>query len=551
MRNLIAIAAAVICTCMGNSIKAQTNFTKADVAAAEKMLGLNFTEKERDSMMNFLVDQQRIYNYLRSQQIPNHISSANYFTVKNNQKFSNTKALFTIPANVSLPKNKEALAFYSIPQLASLIYNKKISSLSLTQLFVKRLKEANDVLHCAITITEEAAYAQATKADAELAAGKYRGILHGIPYGIKDLFTVKNTKTTWGAKPYANQQLHQDAVVAQRLKDAGAILIAKLSLGELAMDDTWFGGRTRNPWDTSKGSGGSSAGSASATAAALVPFAIGTETWGSIVDPSMRCGTTGLRPTYGAVPKTGAMNLAFSSDKVGPICRSAEDAAIVYAAIKGYDAGDLSSQNSQFSYKPLSSIKGLKVAYISNYVDTLPDNCAEKRFLAELKNWGANITPISFPDTLHANDVLGLIISAESAAFFEELTMTNNDDLLAQQNSYNWPNIFRSGQMIPATAYINACRMRTIIIDKMAPLMNGYDIIFAPPSTGEQLAITNLTGHPSLTFPIGFSQTGLPITISIIGKHFEEATLIAFAHFYQRKTSYHQQMPPMFAVKQP
>ncbi|MFY7653174.1 MAG: amidase [Chitinophagaceae bacterium] len=549
MRKLIAIASAVLCTCIGNTLLAQTSFTKADVAAAEKILGLRFTEKERDSMMNFLVDQQRVYNFLRSQQIPNHINSANYFTVKNNQKRSNGKSLFIIPINVALPKNKEALAYYSIPQLASLIYNKKISSLSLTQLFIKRLKEANEVLHCAITITEEAAYVQAKKADAELATGKYRGILHGIPYGIKDLFTVKNTKTTWGAMPYAEQQIQQDAVVAERLRDAGAILIAKLSLGELAMDDTWFGGRTRNPWDTSKGSGGSSAGSAAATAAGLVPFAIGTETWGSIVDPSMRCGTTGLRPTYGAVPKTGAMNLAFSSDKVGPICRSAEDAAIVFAAIKGYDAGDLSSQNSQFSYKPLSSMKGLKIAYIQNYIDTLPNNCPEKRYLAELKKMGANITPIIFSDSLHANDVLSLIVSAESAAFFEELTLTDKDDLLAQQHSYNWPNIFRSGQMIPATAYINACRMRTMIIEKMAPLLNDYDIIIAPPSTGEQLAITNLTGHPSLTFPIGFTKSGLPSTISIIGKHFEEATLVAFAQFYQSKTSHHKQMPPMFAVK--
>jgi Asp-tRNA(Asn)/Glu-tRNA(Gln) amidotransferase A subunit family amidase len=453
---------------------------------------------------------------------------------------------FTLPESLALPADRNQLAFYSIPQLASLIRNKKISSEQLTRFYLDRLKKYGPVLHCVIQITEEIAIAQARKADAEIAAGKYRGPLHGIPYGIKDLFAVSGTSTTWGTPPYKNQVINQTAFVASQLEKAGAVLVAKLSLGELAMDDVWFGGLTRNPWDTTKGSGGSSAGSASATAAGLVPFAIGTETYGSIVDPSMRCGVTGLRPTYGSTARTGAMALAWSSDKIGPLCRSAEDAAIVFYYMHGADESDGSSIQFAFNYTGSADLHKLKIGYISNYIDTLPENSTEKQTLHVLKQMGARLIPVHFPDSLHGDELLSLIIGAESAAAFDELTRSSKDDEMVQQNKDRWPNTFRTSQFVPAVEYINACRMRYQIMKKMNPLINEFDIIIAPPETGDQLALTNLTGNPSVTLPNGLLPNGMPASISFIGKHFEEAVLLAFAKSYQDHTGFHLKHPPGF-----
>jgi len=454
--------------------------------------------------------------------------------------------LFNTPTNISIPKEKEQLAFYSITELASLIKNKKISSEELTRFYLARLKKYAPVLHCVIELTEEIALKQARKADAELARGIYRGPLHGIPYGIKDLFAVEGTHTTWGTPPYRNQVIHQTAFVAAQLEKAGAVLVAKLSLGELAMDDIWFGGLTRNPWDTSKGSGGSSAGSASATAAGLVAFAIGTETYGSIVDPSMRCGTTGLRPTYGSIAKTGAMALAWTSDKIGPICRSAEDAAIVFKYIHGADKTDRSSIDFAFNYTNINTISKLRIAYIRNYIDSLPENSTEKETLRTLRKMGAKLTPISFPDSLHGDEILSLIIGVESAAAFDPLTRANKDDEMVQQNKDRWPNTFRTSRFVPAVEYINACRLRYQIMERMSPFIDSFDIIIAPPETGDQLAITNLTGNPSITLPNGFLENVMPASISFIGRHFGEATLLAFTKAYQEKTGYHLKHPVLF-----
>jgi Asp-tRNA(Asn)/Glu-tRNA(Gln) amidotransferase A subunit family amidase len=407
-------------------------------------------------------------------------------------------------------------------------------------------KKYAPVLHCAIEITEDIAIRQAKNADAEIARGIYRGPLHGIPYGIKDLFAVEGTHTTWGTPPFRNQVIDKTAFVAMKLQQSGAVLVAKLSLGELAMDDIWFGGLTRNPWDTARGSGGSSAGSASATAAGLVPFAIGTETYGSIVDPSMRCGVTGLRPTYGSIARTGGMTLSWSSDKIGPICRSAEDAAIVFYYTHGADKQDASSIQFAFNYKSPVDIKKLKIAYISNYIDTLPANSLEKQTLNVLKEMGTQLIPITFPDSLHGNEILSLIIGAESAAAFDQLTRSSRDDEMVQQNRDRWPNTFRSARFVPAVEYINACRLRYKIIQKMDSVIDQYDIIIAPPETGDQLAITNLTGNPSVTLPIGFLPNGLPVGISFIGKHFGEATLLAFSKAYQEKTGFYLKHPPLF-----
>jgi Asp-tRNA(Asn)/Glu-tRNA(Gln) amidotransferase A subunit family amidase len=528
---------------------AQDTATISQIVSAEKMFGLHFTDAKRDSMTDILKDRVKTYDYLHALNMSNDMPFPLWYSpVLPGMRIPRKQmpVHFNIPDHVQLPADRSQLAYYSISQLASLIKNRKISSEQLTRFYLDRLKKYGPRLHCVIEITEDIAIRQAKKADAEIASGKYRGPLHGIPYGIKDLFAVDGTHTTWGTPPYKDQLIHQTAFVAAQLQQAGAVLVAKLSLGELAMDDVWFGGLTRNPWDTTRGSGGSSAGSSSATAAGLVPFAIGTETYGSIVDPAMRCGVTGLRPTYGSVARTGGMTLAWSSDKIGPICRSAEDAAIVFYFIHGADQFDASSISFAFNYTGLADLKKLKIAYISNYIDTLPANSTEKQTLAVLKEMGATVIPLYFPDSLHGDEMLSLIIGAESAAAFDLLTRSSEDDEMVQQNKDRWPNTFRTSRFVPAVEYITACRLRYQIMKKMDPLIDGYDIIVTPPETGDQLAITNLTGNPSVTLPNGFLPNGMPAGITFIGKHFGEADLLAFAKAYQEHTGFNLKHPPGF-----
>jgi Asp-tRNA(Asn)/Glu-tRNA(Gln) amidotransferase A subunit family amidase len=526
---------------------AQDSITRSQITVAEKMFGLSFSDSKKDSMTGYLTDRLKTFSYLQSQNLNNDVPLPLWFNpILPDMKVPRKQmpVHFHIPDQVSMPSDKSQLAFYSIPQLASLIKHRKITSEELTRFYIDRLKKYGPALHCVIELTEEIAISQARKADAEIASGKYRGVLHGIPYGIKDLFAVEGTYTTWGTPPYRNQKINETAFVAKQLELAGAVLVAKLSLGELAMDDVWFGGLTRNPWDATKGSGGSSAGSAAATAAGLVPFAIGTETYGSIVDPAMRCGITGLRPTYGSVARTGAMALAWSSDKVGVLCRSAEDAAIVFNYIHGADKSDASSIQFAFNYTGSVNLKQLKIAYISNYIDTLPAGSPEKQTLTRLKEMGAQLIPLNFPDNLHGDEILSLIIGAESAAAFDLLTRSSKDDEMVQQARDRWPNTFRTARFIPAVEYINACRVRYEIMKKMDPVIDKYDIIIAPPETGDQLAITNLTGNPSVTIPNGVLPNGMPASISFIGKHFGEATLLAFAKAYQQQTGFHLKHPP-------
>src|SRR5450432_1552763 len=531
------------------SAGAQDSVTISQIISAENMFALHFTPAKRDSMANGLTDKLKTYNYLHAQNLNNDVPLPLWYspvlpgmTVPRKQ----LPVSFILPEQFTVPSDRNRLAFYSIIQLASLIKNKKISSEQLTRFYLDRLKKYGPVLHCVIEITEDIAIRQARAADAEIAAGKYRGPLQGIPFGIKDLFAVAGTHTTWGTPPYRNQVINQTAFVAAQLQQAGAVMVAKLSLGELAMDDVWFGGLTRNPWDMAKGSGGSSAGSASATAAGLVPFAIGTETYGSIVDPAMRCGVTGLRPTYGSIARTGGMTLAWSSDKIGPLCRSAEDAAIVFYYIHGADETDASSIRFAFNYTGSVNIKNLRIAYVSNYIDTLQANSTEKQTLSVLKEMGARLIPIIFPDSLHGDELLSLIIGAESAVAFDPLTRSSKDDEMVQQNKDRWPNTFRTSRFVPAVEYINACRMRTVIMQKVDPFIAQYDIIIAPPETGDQLAITNLTGNPSVTLPNGFLPNGMPASITFIGKHFGEAVLLAFAKAYQEKTGFNLKHPPGF-----
>ena len=398
-------------------------------------------------------------------------------------------------------------------------------------------------MHSVITLTEERALKHAELMDKEITSGKYRGILHGIPFGVKDLLATKDYKTTWGATPFKDQKINEDATVIKKLEDAGAVLIAKLTMGALAMGDVWFGGKTRNPWDTTKGSSGSSAGSASSVSAGLVPFAIGTETWGSIVSPSTVCGTTGLRPTYGRVSRTGAMALSWSMDKIGPICRSAEDLAIVFNAMYGQDGIDQTLYDVPFNYSPEVDLSKLKIGYLKKDFDKSYDfHDNDSLALEKLRELGAQLIPIKLPD-INVND-LAFVLSAETGAVFDELTRSNRDDLLVRQIKDAWPNVFRSSRFIPAVEYLNANRVRYLLIQKMQELMNNIDVYVAPSWEGDNLLLTNLTGHPCVVLPDGFSTDGTPTSITFMGKLFDEGRLIAVAKKYQDATDFHKKHPP-------
>lgn len=529
---------------------AQLTIDTNSITAAAQLLDLSFSASEKDSMIDGLKDNAVLYKKMHSLPIPNNL---NYpfafnptpvgFVIPTKQATIN----WAIPLQVSLPKNTNELAFYSVMQLASLIKSKKISSVELTRFFIDRLKKWGDTLECVISLTEELAMQQARQADDELKRGNYRGPLHGIPYGLKDLFAVKGYKTTWGAVPYKDQVIEEDAFVYSQLKKAGAVLCAKLTLGELAYNDLWFGGKTRNPWDISRGSSGSSAGSASATVAGLLPFTIGTETLGSIVSPSHTCGATGLRPTFGSVSRSGAMVLCWSLDKAGPICRSAEDAAVVFYYLKGTDGRDASAVNRSFNYTGKVDFKKLRIGYAANYFKSIPKNGLQWNVIEAYKKLGADVKEVHFPDSLmYPVNLVDPILSVESAAAFDELTRSNRDDLIRRQDKDFWPNGFRVSRLVPAVEYINANRHRSTLIEAMNGFIKNYDVLIVPSFAGSQLQITNLTGHPVVVFPIGFTEKGLPNSITLIGNLYDEATILAVAKAYQDVTRFNKTHPEKF-----
>ena len=537
----------------GLTLFAQDTITTKDIQSAAKLLDLSFTQKEVDTMYEGVKENLMGYKLMHKQSLNNNIPMSMWQSpVLPGMKFNEKQdpVNWNIPKDVSLPLNRNDLAFYNLLQLASLIKNKKISSVELTQFFISRIKKYGDTLQCVISITEEFAMQQAKAADAEIAKGKYRGPLHGIPYGLKDLFAVRGTKTTWGAAPYKEQIVDEDAFVYTQLKNAGAVLVAKFTLGALAMGDYWFGGRTKNPWNTKTGSSGSSAGSTSATVAGLVPFAIGTETWGSIVSPASTCGATGLRPTFGSISRSGAMTLSWSLDKVGPICRSAEDAAVVFNYIHGTDGWDMSAVNKPFNYKPATDIKKLKVAYAKNYYDKITDTSRnEWKVLDAYKKMGVELIPVNFPDSgVYNFNIMDIVISAECAAAFDEFTRYNIDDEMTRQEKYDWPNSFRVSRLMSAVEYINANRHRFLLMMKVNEMMKDIDVLICPTrGSGNQGAITNLTGHPVVCMPTGFDKRfNLPTSITLIGKLYDEATILAAAKAYQDATQWDEMHPPMF-----
>ena len=530
-----------------------TSIQKKDLISASKLFDFSFTTKEIDTLYSDVIDNLANYKAMHRLPLANSVPLSMWQTpVVPGMHFNTVQKTIAwkLDNTVQLPTNKNDLAFYTLEQLASLIKNKKISSLALTQFFIDRIKKWGDTLQCVISIQEDIAYAEAKKADAELAQGKYRGLLHGIPYGLKDLFAVKGTKTTWGAAPYQNQIIEEDAFVYTKLRDAGAVLVAKFTLGALAMGDYWYGGRTKNPWNLNYGSSGSSAGSTSATVAGLVPFAIGTETWGSIVSPSTTCGATGLRPTFGSVSRTGAMALSYSLDKVGPICRSAADAAIVFNYIHGTDGKDGSAVNMPFNYTPNKDIKKLKIGYAKNYFDKIKDTSRnEFKVLEEFKKLGVQLIPVNFPDSgVYNFNIMDVVIGVECAAQFDEMTRMNIDDALTRQTKNDWPNSFRTARFVPAVEYINAQRHRYTLMQKVNEVMQQYDVIICPSrGDGNQSAITNLTGNPVVCVPTGFDKRlNLPTGISFVGNLYDEATILSIAQAYQKATNWDETHPTLF-----
>jgi len=511
------------------------------------LVGLEFNDTERDSMLDNLRTNFGSYELIRNAELKNNVVPSLLFNpLPIGFEFNKVQdpLLFSNYSNTKLPDDIEKLAFYSIGELAELIRTKQFSSVELTEFFLKRLEKYGPTLECVITLTKERALRQALLADKEIAKGNYKGLLHGVPFGVKDILSTKDHKTTWGATPFIDQMIKEDAVVIKKLEEAGAVLIAKLTMGALAWGDVWYGGKTRNPWDITKGSSGSSAGSASSVSAGLVPFAIGTETWGSIVSPSTVCGVTGLRPTYGRVSRTGAMALSWSMDKIGPICRNAEDLAIVFNAIKGPDSIDPTLYDAPFNYFNDVELSKLKIGYIKSDFDNDYDfHKNDSLTLKELKDLGVQLIPIELPE-IDVNS-LSIILSAEAAAVFDELTRTNKDDLLVRQIKNAWPNEFRSSRFIPAVEYINANRIRSLLIQDMQELMERVDVYLSPSWEGDNLLLTNLTGHPCVVLPNGFSEEGTPTSITFIGKLFDEGRLIAVAKKYQDATDHHLKHPDL------
>jgi len=539
-------------------ISAGADITVETIASAEEVAGLIFDPAERELMLDGLKQQEQRIEALHKVVLLNSVSPAIVFdplppgkkiTFEPRRPMKRSRV-----AHRAVPAEDE-LAFLPVTELSELVRRRRVTSVQLTQMYLARLKKYDPVLKCVISLTEDRALKQASAADAEIRAGKYRGPLHGIPWGAKDLLAVRGYKTTWGAGPFKDQVIDADATVVQRLDAAGAVLVAKLTLGELAQGDIWFGATTKNPWKVDQGSSGSSAGPASATAAGLVGFAIGSETLGSISSPSTRCGTTGLRPTFGRVPRTGAMALSWTMDKLGPICRSVEDCAIVLDAIYGPDGQDNSVIQAGYHWNAQVSPKKLRVGYVKSAFDTpLTDPADPKRTMHATKPFddaaldvfrrlGVNLIPVDLPDVPY--DAMRIILTAEAAAAFDDLTRSNRDNELVQQGKFDWPNTFRTSRFIPAVDYVNANRLRSIAIQKWDDLMRTVDVIVTPTGAANlsQLVATNLTGHPAVIIPNGFREDGTPVSITFLGGLFEEPKMLAVARAYQEATGFHLKHP--------
>jgi Asp-tRNA(Asn)/Glu-tRNA(Gln) amidotransferase A subunit family amidase len=556
------------------------------IDAAAVIAGVTLTAEQRAMMLEGLTKQRDSVVVIRGMKIPNSVAPAFVFDpVPAGMVLDTVRVPMRMSAGPDVAAlasagESEALAFATVRQLAELVKTRKVTSVALTKMYLARLKKYDPELHFVITLTEERALAQAAAADKEIAAGKYRGPLHGIPWGAKDLLAVKGYRTTWGAAGFEQQSFDYDATVVERLDAAGAVLVAKLTMGALAQGDLWFGARTRNPWNKRQGSSGSSAGSASAVAAGCVGFAIGTETLGSISSPSTRCGTTGLRPTFGFVPRTGAMALTWTMDKIGPICRSVEDCALVMSAIYGPDGHDRCVKDAAFNWDADFDWKKLRVGYFEDEfkVPALAEGASaadkkgyERRVydakygvsaLDKLRGMGVKLTQVKMPQGYHFGDMTPLL-EAEAAAAFDELTLSGRDKLLTGQKSFDWPNQFRVARFYSAVDYVQAQRARMMAMEAMAKVFVDVDVIVTP-SSGAQLTATNMTGHPAVIVPNGLrgedapkpnsdedgalenvGGPGTPVSLTFLGGLYTDARLAAFARTYQEATGFHLVRPKL------
>ena len=527
----------------------EAGFTKKDVAHSQKLIGLDFEKNRIDTMYAYLAENKAGYDSLRNYPLSYETFPAVHFDPHPiGFQFPEKRESpdHQIPTEVVLPADLQEVAFFTIPQLASLIKYKKISSEALTQLYIDRIKRYDGQLQSVITLTEELALKQAKQADLDIAAGNYKGILHGIPYGIKDLFAVEGYPTTWGAAPYQDQILEGNAAVVRMLEDKGAVLVAKLVSGALARGDVWFGGKTKNPWDLSQGASGSSAGSGSATSAGLVAFAIGTETLGSITSPASRTGITGLRPTYGRISRQGAMSLSWSMDKIGPLCRTAEDCEIVFRALVGKDPMDPSTNDVPFNLSEKAP-KSMKVAFLKSDIekDTTIWGKNMQASLEIFRSIGVEPTAIELP-TNFPYDGFDIILRAEAGAFFDDLVRSGEVDLMVEQGASSRANSLRQSRFIPAVEYLQANRHRSRLIEEIHALFQDFDVIIAPSNRSRQLIITNLTGHPAISVPNGFDSKGRPTSLTLIGNLYDEGSILGLAKAYQKMTDFDEKHPPLF-----
>jgi Asp-tRNA(Asn)/Glu-tRNA(Gln) amidotransferase A subunit family amidase len=536
--------------------------TKEMMRQAEKLIGIELSDAQEAMALGGVNRNLDSYEAIRKVDVPLDTEPAIAFhPLRARKELYVPKTKFRF-GKIETPsfKNAEDLAFATVPQLAELIRTRRITSTELTKMYLARLKRFGPKLLCVVTLTEDLALKQAAAADAELKRGKYRGALHGIPWGAKDLFATKGIKTTWGAEPYRDQMIDYDATVIERLNDAGAVLVAKLSMGALAQGARWFAGVTRNPWqpeEAQTGSSGSSAGAASATAAGLVGFSIGTETLGSIVSPSSRCGCTGLRPTYGRVSRYGAMGLSWTMDKIGPICRGVEDCAAALHAIYGPDGKDITVGDAPFNWNADTNISSLRIGYLKNEFEGTggpqPSNEQQRRqaeqrrevyktALAALEKAGAKLTPIEMPKIPAQS--LRFILSAEAAAAFDDITRDGRVNQLAGQSPGDWPNTFRTSRFIPAVEYLRAQRIRTMLMLEMEKLMSQWDVFVSPAPGSASLLVTNLTGHPAVVVPCGFVNN-LPAAIMFTGGVYDEVAPLRVALAFERATKWHTMHPKL------
>jgi Asp-tRNA(Asn)/Glu-tRNA(Gln) amidotransferase A subunit family amidase len=523
--------------------------TRDTVRAASTLIGVPFTEPELDLMVGLLETNLAWYRAIRDFPIPYDVQPAIQFSPLLPGRAvpaiaRPARRLGTGPRlGVKLPSSRSALAFMTVAELGELIRTRQITSTELTRVYLDRLSRYGPELHCVVTQLNERALDHAAQADRALAAGRYLGPLHGIPYGVKDLFAVPGFPTSWGASIYRDRVLDVTATAVERLDAAGAVLLAKLSTGELALNQTWFGGKTLNAWRRNVGAGGSSGGSAVATAAGLAGFALGTETLGSIVTPATRNGVTGLRPTFGRVSRHGVMSLSWSLDKVGPMARSVEDCAMVLEVLAGADGKDPAASPVPFYWDPSRPLAGIKVgffesAFQAERVGKGRDDVA----LDRLRSLGVKLIPVELPTDLPIEALK--IVLVEAAAAFDQITRTGEIDSLKEQHETGWPNFFRSSRMVPAVEYLQANRVRTMLMHRLAEVFDQVDVFLAP-SFGVIL-VTNLTGHPCVVVPNGFNSDGLPASISFVGNLYREAELCTVARAWQELTGWHRQHPAEF-----